>query len=74
MVRIAHPTNFPTLRGCLAIFMPRCAGLGRHEQFIKKFRLIDVELTSDDPELTATMKLKRKFVCKRFEHLVESMY
>ncbi|MFH1139785.1 MAG: AMP-binding protein [Pseudomonadota bacterium] len=41
---------------------------------IKKFRLIDVELTSDDPELTATMKLKRKFVCQRFVHLVESMY
>ena len=41
---------------------------------VKKFRLIDIELTSDDPELTATMKLKRKFVCKRFEGLVDSMY
>lgn len=41
---------------------------------IKKFRLIDIELTSDDPELTATMKLKRKYVNERFEDLIESMY
>lgn len=41
---------------------------------IKKFRLIDIELTSDDPELTATMKLKRKYVNQRFEDLIESMY
>jgi long-chain acyl-CoA synthetase len=41
---------------------------------IKKFRLIDIELTSDDPELTATMKLKRKYVNERFEDLIGSMY
>ena len=41
---------------------------------IKKFRLIDVELTSDDPELTATMKLKRKFINERFSEMIESMY
>lgn len=41
---------------------------------IKKFRLIDVELTSDDPELTATMKLKRKTVNERFSPLIEAMY
>lgn len=41
---------------------------------IKKFRLIDIELTSDDPELTATMKLKRKYVNERFSGLIEEMY
>ena len=41
---------------------------------IKKFCLIDVELTSDDPELTATMKLKRKFINERFSEMIESMY
>lgn len=41
---------------------------------IKKFRLIDVELTSEDPELTATMKLKRKFVNERFHQLINEMY
>ncbi|SHJ29363.1 long-chain acyl-CoA synthetase [Desulfatibacillum alkenivorans DSM 16219] len=41
---------------------------------IKKFRLIDIELTSDDAELTATMKLKRKYVNQRFETLIADMY
>ncbi len=41
---------------------------------IKKFRLIDIELTSDDPELTATMKLKRKYVNERFKDLISEMY
>ncbi len=41
---------------------------------IKKFQLIDIKLTSDDQELTATMKLKRKYVAERFKDLIESMY
>ena len=41
---------------------------------IKKFRLIDIKLTTDDSELTATMKLKRKFVGERFNDLIEGMY
>ncbi len=41
---------------------------------IKDFRLIDVLLTADDDELTATMKLKRSFVEKKYAHLIENMY
>ncbi|WP_171121409.1 MULTISPECIES: long-chain fatty acid--CoA ligase [unclassified Ruegeria] len=41
---------------------------------IKDFRLIDVLLTADDDELTATMKLKRSFVEKKHGHLIEDMY
>ncbi|MCD6569851.1 MAG: AMP-binding protein [Deltaproteobacteria bacterium] len=41
---------------------------------IKKFRLIDIKLTTDDSELTATMKLKRKFVGERFNDLIKDMY
>lgn len=41
---------------------------------IRKFRLIDVELTADDPELTATMKLKRNYVNEKFSDLIGSMY
>lgn len=41
---------------------------------IKKFRLIDIELSNEDPELTATMKLKRSFVNERFSNLIEEMY
>ena len=41
---------------------------------IKDFRLIDVLLTAEDEELTATMKLKRSFVEKAHSHLIEEMY
>lgn len=41
---------------------------------IKEFRLIDVLLTAEDEELTATMKLKRGFVEKTYSHLIDEMY
>ncbi len=41
---------------------------------IKDFRLIDVLLTAEDEELTATMKLKRSFVEKKHKRLIDEMY
>jgi long-chain acyl-CoA synthetase len=41
---------------------------------IKDFRLIDVLLTAEDEELTATMKLKRSFVEKKHKNLIDEMY
>ncbi|MES2534392.1 MAG: AMP-binding protein [Pseudomonadota bacterium] len=41
---------------------------------IKKFRLIDIQLTAEDDELTPTMKLKRSFVNKKYKPMIESMY
>jgi long-chain acyl-CoA synthetase len=41
---------------------------------IKDFRLIDVLLTAEDEELTATMKLKRGFVEKKHKALIDEMY
>ena len=41
---------------------------------IKKFRLIDIQLTTDDEEITPTMKLKRKFVNEKFKDVIEAMY
>lgn len=41
---------------------------------IKKFSLIDIRLTTDDDEITPTMKLKRKMISERFKDLIESMY
>ena len=41
---------------------------------IKKFSLIDIQLTTDDDEITPTMKLKRKFVSEKFKDVIESMY
>jgi long-chain acyl-CoA synthetase len=41
---------------------------------IKDFRLIDVLLTAEDDELTATMKLKRSFVEQKHKKLLDEMY
>jgi len=41
---------------------------------IKDFRLIDVLLTAEDEELTATMKLKRATVELRHKALIDAMY
>jgi len=41
---------------------------------IKKFRLIPIELTTEDAEMTATMKLKRKYASERFNDLIKDMY
>jgi long-chain acyl-CoA synthetase len=41
---------------------------------IKKIKLIDQLLTAEDDELTPTMKLKRKFVNKKYADSIASMY
>jgi long-chain acyl-CoA synthetase len=41
---------------------------------IKKFRLLTKELDHDDDELTATLKLRRKTVYKKFGDIIEDMY
>lgn len=41
---------------------------------IKDFRLINVLLTAEDEELTATMKLRRSFVETRHKALIDEMY
>ncbi|HEX2363411.1 MAG TPA: long-chain fatty acid--CoA ligase, partial [Bradyrhizobium sp.] len=41
---------------------------------IKKFMLIERQLTPEDEELTPTMKLKRNFVNKRYAGEINAMY
>jgi long-chain acyl-CoA synthetase len=41
---------------------------------IKKFTILDKELDQDDEELTATMKVKRSTIEKKFKDLIDSMY
>ncbi len=49
------------------------AKFARVEQ-IKKFFLLDTQLTAEDEELTPTMKLKRKLVQKKYQPQIEAMY
>jgi long-chain acyl-CoA synthetase len=41
---------------------------------IKKFFLLETQLTAEDEELTPTMKLKRKLVEKKYADRIEAMY
>ena len=41
---------------------------------IKKFFLLDTQLSAEDEELTPTMKLKRKLVEKKYSAQIEAMY
>jgi long-chain acyl-CoA synthetase len=41
---------------------------------IKKFFLLETQLTAEDEELTPTMKLKRKLVEKKYTPQIEAMY
>ncbi len=49
------------------------AGVARHET-IKRFSILPRDLTVDDGELTPSLKVKRRVVEKRYEHLIEEMY
>ena len=41
---------------------------------IKKFFLIETQLTAEDDELTPTLKLKRAFVNKKYAKEIDAMY
>jgi long-chain acyl-CoA synthetase len=41
---------------------------------VKKFKILEKELDQDDEELTATQKVKRKTIEKRFAKEIEEMY
>jgi long-chain acyl-CoA synthetase len=41
---------------------------------IKKFWLLDTQLSAEDEELTPTMKLKRKLVQQKYAERIEAMY
>jgi len=41
---------------------------------IKKFRMIEQQLTPEDDEVTPTMKLKRKFVSEKYKGMIDGMY
>ena len=47
--------------------------LARFEQ-IKRFALLDRELSQDEGELTPTLKVRRKVVLKRYEDVIDGLY
>ncbi len=70
----ASMTRAPEVLELIGREIVRVNGKFARVEQIKKFRLIETQLTSEDEELTPTMKLKRKFVSEKYAKLIESMY
>ena len=47
--------------------------LGQHEE-IKRFRLVCEEWTAQNGELSPTLKLKRNFIKKKYQHIIDEIY
>jgi long-chain acyl-CoA synthetase len=70
----ASLTRAPEVQALIQAELDRVnAKFARVEQ-IKKFFLLDRQLTAEDEELTPTMKLKRKLVEKKYAEPIEAMY
>ncbi len=70
----ASLTRTPEVQALIQGEMERVnAKFARVEQ-IKKFFLLDTQLTAEDEELTPTMKLKRKLVEQKYAPQIDAMY
>jgi len=41
---------------------------------VRKFRLLDKKLYTEDGEVTPTMKVKRKSIAEQYKDIIEEMY
>jgi long-chain acyl-CoA synthetase len=41
---------------------------------VRKFKLLEKPFTLESGEITPSLKIKRKFVEERYQHLIEEMY
>ena len=55
------------------VYVGEHGAFARVEQ-VKKFHLLEAQLTAEDEELTPTMKLKRKLVQQKYAPQIEAMY
>jgi long-chain acyl-CoA synthetase len=67
-------THLPQVRDLVAAEIERAnEGLAPVEQ-VRAFRLLDKELDHDDDEVTATMKVRRKTIYRKFGPLIAEIY
>ncbi|MEW6751321.1 MAG: AMP-binding protein [Candidatus Latescibacterota bacterium] len=66
----AHPDIHRLIEGEVAQVNRRWSD---REQ-IRDFRILRWELSSEDEELTPTLKVRRQFLCERYRALIEDMY
>lgn len=45
-----------------------------HAEGIKKFYILETDLTEEENELTPTLKVKRNVVAQRYAHAIDHLY
>ncbi|MFM8590537.1 MAG: AMP-dependent synthetase/ligase [Limnohabitans sp.] len=70
----ASLTRAPEIQALIQAEIDRVNRKFARVEQIKKFFLLDTQLSAEDEELTPTMKLKRKLVEKKYAERIEAMY
>ena len=70
----ASLTKAPEVQALIQAELDRVNKKFARVEQIKKFFLLDTQLSAEDEELTPTMKLKRKLVEKKYAPQIEAMY
>jgi long-chain acyl-CoA synthetase len=70
----ASLTRAPEVQALIQGELDRVNGKFARVEQVKKFFLLDTQLSAEDEELTPTMKLKRKLVQQKYAPQIEAMY
>jgi long-chain acyl-CoA synthetase len=70
----ASLTRAPEVRALIQAEIDKVNSKFARVEQIKKFHLLDTQLTAEDEELTPTMKLKRKLVQQKYAPQIDAMY
>jgi long-chain acyl-CoA synthetase len=70
----ASLTRTPEIRALIQSEIERVNRKFARVEQVKKFHLLDTQLSAEDEELTPTMKLKRKLVQQKYAPQIEAMY
>ena len=70
----ASLTRSPEVQALIQAELDRVNKKFARVEQIKKFFLLDTQLSAEDEELTPTMKLKRKLVQQKYAEQIEAMY
>jgi len=71
---IADLRHDPALRDALQTIIDDANTMVSHSESIKKFVVLERDLTEESGELTPTLKIKRNVVTERFAADIEAMY
>ena len=71
---LAELRHDPALRDAVQSIVDDANTLVSHTEAIKKFVILDRDLTEESGELTPTLKIKRNVVTDRFAHEIDALY